>query len=105
MAFTFWQRVGLPVGSEQIHRTLVGRLRRSANAALLGGLAGALAAAGWYVAAGISGLPFTFVWLVALPVILVGVTAFDVAVAVRDSLFGRAPDSPRVARAQAVTLG
>ncbi|MBP2414493.1 uncharacterized membrane protein YuzA (DUF378 family) [Arthrobacter stackebrandtii] len=105
MVFTFSQRVGLPVGSEQIHATLVRRLRSSANAALLGGMAGALAASGWYVAAGISGLPLTFVWLVAMPAILVGVTAFDVALAVRDSLFGRQADGLRIARLEVVGRG
>ncbi len=104
MAFTFWQRVGLPMGNARIHAILVRRLRRSANAALLGGLAGALAATIWYVAAGVSGLPFAFVWLVAMPAILVGVTAFDVAVAVGDSLFGRASDAPRIARLERVAL-
>lgn len=101
--FQFWQRVGLPMGTERVNETLKRRLRRSANAALLGGLAGALLAAAVLVLLPEPLLSFNFTWLVALPAILIGTTLFDVALTLRDSLFGPRPDEPRMARAMAVS--
>ncbi|AIY00168.1 hypothetical protein ART_0569 [Arthrobacter sp. PAMC 25486] len=102
--FMFAQRVGLPIGTERINNSLRRRLFRSSNAALLGGLAGGLVAVGVHTFLRTNGLPFTFMWSIAIPAVFVGVTTFDVALTLRDSLFGRQPDTPRMARLEAVTL-
>ncbi|MDD0857993.1 hypothetical protein NHF46_09895 [Arthrobacter alpinus] len=102
--FLFWQRVGLPMGSQRVNDSLRRRLHRSTNATLLGGVAGGMLAVGIYVFTHTSGLPFNFMWLVALPAVIIGATVLDVALTVRDSLFGRQPDAPRMARLEAVGL-
>lgn len=103
-AFEFWQRVGLPMGTEQINRSIRKRLRRSSMAALLGGLAGGLAAGTAMFLLPTPGFSYAFMILLALPAVFVGVTSFDVAFTLRESLFGQKSDSPRMARAVAVSM-
>ncbi|SEE44058.1 hypothetical protein SAMN04489740_1417 [Arthrobacter alpinus] len=103
--FQFWQRVGLPMGTEQIHDSLRSRLHRSSMAALVGGIAGALVATSLLVFQEASVVSFTFSWLVALPAIFIGLTLSDVVQTLRDTLFGSPSNLPRMARAHAVTLG
>lgn len=104
MVLQFWQRVGLPMGHEGINDALRRRLRRSANAAVVGALAGAGAACAVHLYTQIPWLSFTFMWAVALPAVFLGSVAFDVALTLRDSLFGQRPDAPRTARLEAVEL-
>ena len=103
--FRFWQQVGLPMATEEIHESLRVRLQRSAMAALIGGLAGAFVAAGRLWMDQESLLSFTFMWQIALPAVLIGATLFDVVVTLRDTLFVQRASQPRLARVQAVTLG
>lgn len=103
--FQFWQRVGLPMATEQIHDSLRSRLHRSSLAALVGGIAGALVAASQIAFQEASVVTFTFSWLVVLPAIFIGLTLFDVVQTLRDTLFGSPSDGPRMARAHAVSLG
>ncbi|WP_449372745.1 hypothetical protein [Arthrobacter psychrolactophilus] len=103
--FRFWQQVGLPMGTEEIHDSLRVRLQRSVNAAFVGGVLGALVAAAQLWVGQEPLLSFTFMWQAAIPAILIGATLCDVVVTVRDTLFGQRAGLPRMARAQAVTLG
>lgn len=101
--FQFWQRVGLPMGTEQIAVSVRRRLRRSVAAALAGVFAGLLVAAGilFFTEVGDSAM---FSWLVLLPAALIGMTFFDVGMSLRDTLFRQPSDTPRVARAEAISL-
>lgn len=99
----FWHRVGLPMGSGRVNFTLRRRLHRSELAAMTGGLAGTLAAGVLLFFVPQAPLSFTFTWLVAIPAILTGATALDVAVSLRDTLFGRRDEAPRMARVVAVS--
>lgn len=101
--FTFWQRVGLPMGTEQINASVQRRLRRSATATLLGALAGLLAAAVALLLLPNSASTFDYLWPVVLPAVLVCATLLDVVQTLRDSLFVQRPDAPRMARTVAVT--
>ncbi len=101
--FQFWHRVGLPMGNDRVNLTLRRRLHHSDMATLFGGLAGALVAAALLFVLPDAPMSFTFIWLVAIPAILTGATAFDLAASLRDTLFGRRDGAPRMARVVAVS--
>ncbi|MET4001677.1 MULTISPECIES: hypothetical protein [Arthrobacter] len=98
----FWDRVGLPMGTDEINTSVARRLHRSDTAQWLGGLAGTLVAATVLLLTPTPGPIFGFSWLVVLPAFIIGMSTFDVALALRDSLFTKREDSPRMARAAAV---
>ncbi|WP_104091589.1 hypothetical protein [Arthrobacter sp. GMC3] len=100
----FWHHVGLPMGSQKVADSLRRRLRRSAIAASTGALAGLVVSAGILFFSP-SSFTVTFAWTVVLPTVFIGTTAFDVCVALRDTLFRQPPGTPRLARAEAVSLG
>ncbi|MDY7543416.1 hypothetical protein KIV56_17705 [Cryobacterium breve] len=99
----FWQKAGLPVQSDDIARAIRTRLRARSTAALVGALVGLLGSAAVLVLQP-SLASSTFIWLVVLPATLIGFSAVDVAVALRESLFRPPVDAPRLARPTIVTL-
>lgn len=101
---TFWQKVGLPMGTERINASVGRRLRRSSTASALGGVAGYLVSLVFLLLSPTPAYSFAYTWVVALPALLIGTTIFDVALAMRDTLFTQRGGTPRMARAAAVSL-
>lgn len=101
--FTFWQRVGLPMATDEINASVSRRLHRSATASMFGALAGALVASCILFLTPEPDFSFSYSWLVVLPAVLIGMNVFDVALALRDSLFTKRPDAPRLARAMSIS--
>lgn len=101
---TFWQKVGLPMGTERINASVTRRLRRSSTASALGAVAGYLLSLGILLMSPTPAFSVAYIWVVALPAILIGTTIFDVALAMRDTLFTQRGGTPRMARATAVFL-
>lgn len=100
----FWQKVGLPMGTERINASVTRRLRRSSTASALGGVAGYLVSLGILLLSPTPANTIAYTWVVALPAILIGATIFDVALAMRDTLFAQPDGTTRMARATAVFL-
>lgn len=101
---TFWQKVGLPMGTERINASVSRWLRRSSTASALGAVAGYLVSLGILLLGPTQAFSVAYIWVVALPSILIGTTIFDVALAMRDTLFTHHGRTPRMARATAVSL-
>ncbi len=101
--FQFWQKVGLPMGKDMIVSAVGRLLRRRGSAASVGGIVGLLASASavFFIHSPVYGTHF---WLVTLPAMIIGMAAFDSGMALRDTLFRLRTDSPRLARATAVSL-
>lgn len=96
-ALQFFAAVGLPAGTDDTVATVKRRITVAGRAALSGALAGTVVAAvllylnpSWAS----SSTPL----LLALPLILVGMTLGGVIVTLRDSLFPQQADAPRLAR-------
>lgn len=102
---TFWQRVGLPMGTEQINQAVRRRLHRSGTAAAIGGLAGFLVSLVVLLFTPNPSYSFGHTWLVVLPAVVIGMTVFDVALSLRDCLFVQRPNGPRMARLASVSTG
>ena len=101
--FTFWQRVGLPMATDEINASVSRRLHRSVTASMLGALAGALVASCILFLTPEPDFSFSYSLLVVLPAVLIGMNVFDVSLALRDSVFTKQPDAPRLARAMAIS--
>lgn len=99
----FWQRAGLPVQSDDIARAIRERLRSKSTAGLIGTFLGLLASIAILLFHPSVSSP-VFIWLVAIPATLIGLSALNVAASLRESVFQPLQDSRRLARPTAVAL-
>ena len=103
LVFRFWQRVGLPSGTDDIATAVRRRIRYSTSASLTGALIGLLVSVvALYVNPSLASA--SFIWLFIVPAVLTGMVALDVGFSLRDSLFRQGKDSPRIARSRVTTM-
>jgi hypothetical protein len=103
LVLSFRQTVGLPLNTDDMALAIWRRIK-SRNSAMFGGALVGLLLSALVLFFNPSLGSTSFPWLVAIPALLTGMTALDVGVALRYSLFRRRDDAPRLARATATAL-
>lgn len=103
LVLRFWQRIGLPLETDQIAGAVRRRISHRSTAQSTGTLVGLLVSA-LALILNPSLASLTFMWLFALPAVLTCMAAGDLVLSLRSSLFRRHPDAARLARSSATTL-
>ena len=103
LTYRFSTTIQLPIINDQISEAAERRILNRSRAMMAGGLAGVLTAAA-VVYLNPNAASASLIWLVTLPLILIGMSAGAAIVALRASLFSKNTEVVRVARPVTVTL-
>lgn len=103
LATRFWQKVGLPMATNGMWSIISTRIKHRVTALMSGGLIGLLLCAGVLYLSPSLGSD-SFILAIMAPVMFTCMAAFEVTVALRQTLFQPREHSSRLARPQATTL-
>ncbi len=97
-------RARLPISSERMAQVLAARTRKIVRANMWGMLAAMAVVASMFVLVPL-GVDPNLIWVLALAVLLGTMVLSEVVLTLRERVFAPAPTEPRVARADALTVG